>query len=158
MKILVISDTHENYTLAFHAIDMVSPVDAVIHLGDCSTDAEQLSHVLDIPLIRVAGNCDLSSDVPREIIWECEGKRLLLLHGDRYNVKSGLSRLEKRAAEVGVDAVLYGHTHIATISTLSGMLFVNPGTLIQSCVFKTFALVEVSPAGITARLYSLPCP
>jgi putative phosphoesterase len=158
MKILVISDTHENYPLAMRAIDLASPVDAVIHLGDCSCDADQLKLVLDIPLIRVAGNCDFDSEIPREIVWECEGKRILLLHGDRYGVKSGLARLEKHAADVGVDAVLFGHTHLAAVTSLSGILFVNPGSLTKSCVNKSFAIVEVSPSGITARLQDIPCP
>jgi putative phosphoesterase len=156
MKILVMSDTHENYPLALCAIEMAWPVDAVIHLGDCITDADQLSHVLAVPLMRVAGNCDFNADAPREFVWECEGKRLLLLHGDRFGVKSGLGRLEKYAAEVGVDAVLYGHTHVATVTTLSGMLFINPGTLLKTSAFKSFAIVEVNPNGVSAHLQDLP--
>lgn len=158
MKILVMSDTHENYPLAMAAVDLASPIDAVIHLGDCCSDADQLSLVLDVPLIRVAGNCDFDSEVPREIVWECEGKRILLLHGDRYGVKTGLSKLEKHAAEIGVDAVLFGHTHLAAVISLSGMLFVNPGTLTKSCANKSFAIVEVSSNGVTARLQNIPSP
>lgn len=152
MKILVISDTHENWPLTLRVLDMSSPVDAVIHLGDGGTDADQLTDFLDVPLIRVAGNCDIDSDAPREYVWEFGGKRFLLLHGDRYGVKSGLARLEQHAAEVGVDAVLYGHTHVAAVTTLSGVLFVNPGTLIKSSVSKSFAILDVGPTGISARL------
>jgi len=156
MKILVISDTHENYPLALSAIGMAAPIDALIHLGDGKSDTDLLGQLLDVPFIRIVGNCDGDSDAPRELVWECEGNRLLLLHGDRYGVKNGLGRLERHAAEIGVDAVLYGHTHLAAVDTLSGILFVNPGTLMQSSVFKSFAIVEVSPAGVSARLHSLP--
>jgi putative phosphoesterase len=158
MKILAISDTHDNYPLALRAIDMASPIDAVVHLGDGSSDAEQISHVLDVPLIRVAGNCDFDSDAPREIVWECAGKRLLLLHGDRFGVKHGLGRLERYAVSAGVDAVLYGHTHLAKVTTLSGILFVNPGTLTKSCPNNTYAILEVGPAGLSASLRNIPCP
>ena len=158
MKILVMSDTHENCALAFRAIDMASPIDAVVHLGDFCKDAELLSHALDVPLIRVAGNCDFGSDAAREYVWEHAGKRLLLLHGDRYGVKSGLSRLEKHAVEIGVDAVLYGHTHCADVTTRSGILFINPGALSLASTNKTFAIVEIGPFGVSAILHEIPSP
>jgi len=156
MKILVLSDTHENHPLAAQVIDMATLIDAVIHLGDCCTDADLFSHELEVPLIRVAGNCDFISNVPREYVWECEGKRLLLLHGDHFGVKSGLGRLEKHAAEIGVDAVLFGHTHHATVTTLSGILFVNPGTLMKSSPNKSYATLDITPSTITANLHFIP--
>lgn len=155
MKVLVISDSHENSPLVFRAVDLAAPLDAVIHLGDGSADAELLGQALEVPLIRVAGNCDYESDAPRELVWECQGKRLLLLHGDRYGVKTGLERLERHAVQLGVDAVLFGHSHAATVVTRSGILFVNPGTLIRSSAAKSFAIVEISSDSITARLYPI---
>lgn len=155
MRILVISDSHGNHPLALRACNLAEPVDYVIHLGDGSDDIELLSWVPNLTLIRVAGNCDPRSDAPREMIWECEGKRLLLAHGDRYDVKSGLGRLERRGIESGADGVLFGHTHCATIVTLSGILFVNPGTLMSSDRQATFAILEITPDGISATLHDI---
>lgn len=155
MRILVISDTHGNYPLALRACDQAEPLHAVIHLGDGGNDADLLSLVLGSDPIRVAGNCDSGVAAPRELIWECEGKRLLLVHGDRYGVKSGLGRLEQRGIEAGVDVVLFGHTHCATITTLSGILFVNPGTLMRSVFQTTFAILEISPDNITAHIHNI---
>lgn len=155
MKMLVISDTHGNYPLAMRACDLAEPIDAVIHLGDGIADAEMLAHVVDIPVIRVAGNCDLGSNAPREMICEWQGKRLLLTHGDRYGVKNGLARLEQLGIESKVDAVLFGHTHQATITHLSGMLFVNPGTLISSTGYATFSILEITADNISASLHSI---
>ena len=155
MRILVISDTHGNYPLALQACDLAEPVDTVVHLGDGGEDAGLISHCLGIHLIRVAGNCDHRSAGPREMLWECEGKRLLLVHGDRYGVKNGLGRLEQRGIEAGADIVLFGHTHCATIVTLSGILFVNPGTLMRSDRQTTFAILEITPAGVTAHLHDI---
>jgi uncharacterized protein len=152
MKILVTSDTHGNYPLLFRACEMVSPFDAVIHLGDGEDDANLIAHVLGIEVISVAGNCDLGSNAPREKIWECKGQRLLLTHGDRYGVKNGIHKLEQRGVEVGAHAVLYGHSHLAAITTLSRILLVNPGTLIKTASQQTVAILEVKTTGVTALL------
>jgi len=86
------------------------------------------------------------------LLLECEGKKLLLVHGDAFGVKSGMGLLEKRAREAGAHAVLFGHTHRAIVTTLSGILAVNPGTLMRSAQHKSFAILEITPAGISARL------
>lgn len=155
MKTLVISDTHGNSTLAFKAHMLSEPVDAVLHLGDGSKDADLMREVLDIPVINVAGNCDICSNIPRELLWECEGKLILLSHGDAYGVKSGLSRLEQRAREVGADAVLFGHSHLALNEMRSGLLVLNPGTLTFAAQHRTFAVMDISSDNITASLYGI---
>jgi putative phosphoesterase len=155
MRILVISDTHGNYPLALKAGDMAEPFDCLIHLGDGGNDAALLEDALEVEVVRVAGNCDVGSNAPRELLWECEGKKLLLVHGDAYGVKSGLTGLEKRAREAGADAVLFGHTHRATVTTLSGILAVNPGTLMRTSHHTTFAILEITPQGITASLHDI---
>ena len=155
MRILVISDSHGNFPRAIKASDLAETFDALFHLGDAGEDAELLSHALDVPVVHVAGNCDIGSASPRELLLECEGKKLLLVHGDAYGVKSGLERLEKRARELGADAMLFGHTHRATITTLSGILVVNPGTLMRNAPHASFAVLEITPAGIAAQLYDI---
>jgi putative phosphoesterase len=155
MRILVISDSHGNTPLALQACEIAGTFDALFHLGDGGEDAEVLAHALEIEVFHVAGNCDHGSSSPRELILECEGKRLLLMHGDACGVKNGLGMLEKRAREAEVDAVLFGHTHRATVTTLSGILAVNPGTLIRTAQQKSFAILEITPAGISARLFDI---
>jgi putative phosphoesterase len=155
MRILVMSDSHGNFPLVQQACTMAMPFDLVIHLGDGGDDAELLSHVLDVDVIHVAGNCDLGSVSPRELLWECEGKRLLLVHGDAYRVKSGLDRLVRRAIETDAHAVLFGHTHCATVITQSDILFINPGTLMHPSHHATFALLEITSTAISAELIEI---
>lgn len=155
MRILVISDSHGNAAMALQACDMAGDIDALFHLGDGGEDAEILAHALDVRVIHVAGNCDHGSASPRELLIECEGKKLLLMHGDACGVKSGTGMLEKRAKEAGADAVLFGHTHRATVTDLSGILAVNPGTLMRTAQQKSFAILEITPAGIAAQLYDI---
>jgi uncharacterized protein len=155
MKVLVISDTHGSSKRAFNAHSLSEPVDAIIHLGDGAADADLLREALDVPVINVAGNCDPGSKAPRERLLECEGKRILLTHGDAYQVKSGLARLRQRAEEVGVDAVLFGHTHLGIQENHAGLLLVNPGTLSNAAQHRTFAVLIISPEGITSRHYDI---
>ena len=155
MKVLVISDTHGSTNHAFTAHTRSEPVDMIIHLGDGSTDADLLREALDLPVINVAGNCDPGSNAPRELLWECEGKRILLTHGDAYQVKSGLARLRKRAQEIGADAVLFGHTHQGVFENHAGLLLVNPGTLSNAGHHRSYAVLIITPEGITSRHYDI---
>lgn len=155
MKILVISDTHGNVNRAFIAHSRCENVDVLIHLGDGCVDANLLREVLEIPVINVAGNCDPGCSAPRERVWECEGKRILLTHGDAYQVKSGLDRLRQRAQEVGVDAAFFGHTHQSLLENNSGLLLLNPGTLANYGQHCSYAVVDISPEGIDCRHYDI---
>jgi len=156
MKILVVSDTHGNFSPALQAHSLTEPVDAVIHLGDGIEDANLLRSLIDIDVITVAGNCDHDVTVPREMVWECEGKRVFLVHGDAYGVKGGLEKLKQRAGEVHADVVLFGHSHRPTCITTSGILFLNPGTLTRTSLTKTFATLEILEDCIKARLHDIP--
>ena len=155
MKVLVISDTHGDVNYAFTAHTLSEPVDVIIHLGDGSADAELLRETLDVPVINIAGNCDPCSNAPRERVWECEGKRILLTHGDAYQVKCGLVRLRQRAEEIGADAVLFGHTHHGVLEHHDGLLLINPGTLSKHGQLRSFAVLFITPDGITARHFEI---
>lgn len=155
MKVLVMSDTHGNTHGAFAAHTFSEPVDAVIHLGDGSADADMLRAALDIPVVSVAGNCDHDSNAPRELVWECEGKRIMLTHGDAYQVKSGLAILRQRAQEIGVDAVLFGHTHQSRYEKDSDLLLVNPGTLSKASRHRSYAVLEITRDGIISRHHDI---
>lgn len=155
MKLLVVSDTHGNYTHTLQAHSLIDKVDVILHLGDGSSDADLIRELLGIRVINVAGNCDIGSSAPRELVWECEGKRILLTHGDAYGVKAGLERLKRRAMEVRADLVLFGHSHLATHEHHSDILFLNPGTMMNQPLHKSYAVLEVTPDGISANLHTI---
>lgn len=155
MRVLVISDTHGDVNRALSAHTLSEPVGAVIHLGDGCAEADLLRNALDVPMINVAGNCDLGAHAPRELVWECEGKQILLTHGDAYQVKSGLARLRQRAEELGVDAVLFGHTHQAVFEKHSSLLLVNPGTLANYGKHRSYAVLNILPESITVQHYDI---
>ncbi len=151
---LVISDTHGDIFTAKDLIKMYPQINGIIHLGDFYKDAVILkTRFPDIEYFMVPGNCDFVFDTPTDVVIEVEGKRILITHGHRYDVKSSIGRLEAKAVTERVDAVLFGHTHIPYIEVRSQILFVNPGSLSHSrgSGAKTYVLLEVSSKGIEAR-------
>lgn len=154
MKLLVISDSHGNFDRAFKAHQLAGRVDHVIHLGDGAEDARLLEEVLEVPVYRVAGNCDYDPTLPPELTLEFGGCRFLLIHGNRQMVKSGLARLIGRGVEVGANVVLYGHTHLAGVASAQGMLLVNPGTL-KAGFQGSYAIVTVEDAKAGAEIFRL---
>lgn len=154
MRLLVISDSHGNYAHAFRAHELAGPVDHILHLGDGSEDARLLEEVLEVPVHRVAGNCDLDRQVPTELTLELGGCRILMTHGYRQQVKSGLQQLIGKGVEVGAKVVLYGHTHLPAVQSAQGMLLVNPGPLKEG-VPGSYAIVTLEGAKASAEIFSI---
>lgn len=132
MKILVLSDSHSYLRFMFQAVDAVLP-DAIIHLGDYYDDGETLHEEYpEIPFYQVPGNCDCyrcNPGIPQIRVEEIFGVRFYLTHGHRHDVKRTTLRLIQDARDCGVQAVLYGHTHVEDCrQEADGLWVLNPGT------------------------------
>lgn len=131
MKILVLSDSHSGISIMRRCIESIKP-DAIVHLGDYYDDAETMAEEFPrVPMYQVPGNCDRYRCPPfaKEIlITPVCGVRLYMTHGHRHQVKSTTNLLIRDAREAQVDAVLYGHTHIADCRYEDGLWILNPGT------------------------------
>lgn len=156
MKIVVLSDTHGNQTLAAHALDLAGHADHIIHLGDETDDATFLEALSGKTVTKVLGNCDHLAGTPRETMLVLDEKKFLLTHGDLYGVKAGLDKLTQRAAAEKADVVLYGHTHIHSVLTIDGVLYVNPGCLKKGCSEPSFALLSLENGILSADIVPLP--
>jgi len=115
MNILVVSDSHGRTSKIIEAFEaQIKKPDAVIFLGDGLRDLSYCNFG-DIPIYAVSGNCDffgfIENNYPDEIVTCIGGKRFLITHGHKYNVKSGLGALISSAVKLDVDIVLFGHTH-----------------------------------------------
>lgn len=154
MRLLVISDSHGNYAHVFKAHQLAGPVDHILHLGDGSDDARLLEEVLEVPVHRVAGNCDLDRRLPSELTLEFGSCRVFMTHGNRQQVKSGLRQLIGKGVEVGARVVLYGHTHLPSVESAEGMLLVNPGPLKEGAQ-GSFAIVTLNGAAARAEIFPL---
>ena len=121
--VLVLSDTHRNFSALEKLLPKMLENDYVFHLGDYQADILQYRELGD-KVYSVLGNCDGGGD---DLVLEIEKVKILLTHGDRYGVKSSLYKLLLRAKEVGANVVFYGHTHVASVEKIDGITFVNPG-------------------------------
>ncbi len=149
-RIAVVSDSHGGtlHLERFVEFCREEGIDRVFHLGDVVEDAKWLRKRLDVPLTLVAGNCDYLSHEAREARETVEGKRLLLVHGDRYGVRCGGDRLSYYAEEQMMDAALYGHTHRSFAGYVGKVLLINPGALKDG----SLCVLEVSPGDMIPRI------
>ena len=145
MKLLVLSDSHSSLRFMRLCMDKVKP-DGVIHLGDSYDDGEVLKEEYPNVLFRqVPGNCDRFRCPPyvQEILIDrIFGVDFYLTHGHRHGVKMDLALLLRDAKAAGVQAVLYGHTHMPTYTLVQGMHIVNPGSAGQGRN-RTWAKIEL---------------
>lgn len=128
-KILVFSDTHGRYDSCIRTIKNAANVNLILHAGDCTDDAENLSYIFpDIPLEFVRGNNDFFSWERDEKLLHVCGKKIFLTHGHIYNVKHDLYALAKKAKEQGADISVFGHTHNPFMGEIFGISLLNPGS------------------------------
>ncbi len=158
LRLGVISDTHgvsPAIDLALHAI---GEVDAYLHLGDVTSDAERISKVTCKTVHAVRGNCDAASAVPLELVLELEGMKLLLMHGHRYEVDAySTYAARQRAIELGCGALIYGHTHIPQLVQRDGIIVINPGSPARprGGAKRSCAVIELESGTLRCKLLPL---
>ncbi len=147
MKIGVVSDTHVSRIdqLPPKLVDALKEVDLIVHLGDY-TGKELLDGLRELGDFRgVFGNMDTSSvraELPEKEVVDVNGKRLGLIHG--WGAPWGIHKKIKDSFK-GVDAVLYGHTHMAKNELVEGILFFNPGSATGKfpALRKTYGILAI---------------
>jgi putative phosphoesterase len=142
MKLGVVSDTHG--LLRPEVLPKLEGVDSILHLGDVG-DPAILDTLREIaPVTAVRGNIDTEgrcSRLPETEVLLIEGGYIYLLHN--------IETLHLDPAAAKFSAVVYGHSHKASISHHKGVLYFNPG----SCGPRRFNLavtmgyLHVSPDG-----------
>ena len=164
LSFLIISDSHSREDNVSEVFKKYSHMfDAAIFLGDGLRDLDVIDgRAYGMPIYCVRGNCDgffgAYTDVPTELTLNFFGKRLLLTHGHRFDVKYGLSTLASYAALNGYDAVLFGHTHepeevLVTAKDADGndktVALFNPGSIGGSYAMRgTFGTLTLSEQGM----------
>lgn len=129
MLVAVISDTHRMGKYINLAKELIKDADILIHLGDNIEDVELLEQGFKGEVYAVAGNCDYSVKYPKETIIEVNGRKIFFTHGDLYRVKSSINNIYYRGKELGVDIVLFGHTHQHLIEEEGDLILMNPGSI-----------------------------
>lgn len=156
MKCVVLSDSHGNWKYMYQAVEREEP-DQILHLGDVVRDVPCLREAFPhIPIAQVLGNCDLysGSDLPEERELTLEGKRIWLLHGHTYGVKSGTGLVRGEARSRGADVVCFGHTHRPLCERDGSLWLLNPGTC-QGAPAASYGVIEVENGVLTCRVERL---
>ena len=148
MTLLILSDSHGRPDRIDEALRRVKP-DGLLFAGDGLRDLTYRE--IPCPFWAVAGNCDWIStpliinggllEPETEELVTLEGIRILLIHGHKYGVKSGLGQAVARAVQRDADVLVFGHTHIplelrlspdsgrADFSVTKPLTVFNPGSL-----------------------------
>ena len=133
VRLGLVSDSHESRHQLERYLEKCNQeqYDAVLHMGDFASDARWLRRRLSVPVISVAGNCDLYSDDPRTATVEFEGHRLLLVHGHLQNVKLGLERLSYFAADISDSASVRAMAYFVRERTNALDLLINNAGILR---------------------------
>lgn len=154
MKIIVLSDSHGSLHNVERILGAVGDADFVLFCGDGLSDIESAEYLYPKPVYAaVAGNCDRNPSADGEKLLELAGLRILLTHGHAYDVKRTLSRLHRRAVELGAGLVFFGHTHKPIDLSIDGVRLVNPGSC--STLAQYAELTVENAALLSVRLISL---
>ena len=148
---IVVSDTHRNFSALEKLLPKMLENDYVFHLGDNDGDILSYRKELGDKIYSVKGNCDGGG---ADQIIEIEGVKILLTHGDKYNVKSSLYNLFLRAKELGVSVVFYGHTHVADIIKQEGITLINPGCM-TTYGLKSYCYAVFHQGKLTAKIVDI---
>ncbi len=165
MKIMVISDTHEDLAAIAGVLDFLKTekIDRIIHLGDYYDDADLIERQ-GYDLVKVPGTWDTcyypSPEVSNRKFIEIGGWKLFLSHTpeSHYNDRADDIKPETIIHRGDADIFLYGHTHRAEIKRKNGMVFINPGHMSsdenRGCPL-TYALLEIGTDEMTASIMQL---
>ena len=154
-RILIFSDTHGYTDPCIEIINNSPKPYAIIHAGDYTRDAEDLSYIYpDIPLYYVKGNNDMLSRAPSDITIMAEGAKIFVTHGHEQRVKyePTLTTLKARAARVNPSLVIFGHTHSPYTEYWGSAVILNPGSVRYS---KTYAVAEIDKGKVTTKILDI---
>lgn len=149
MKIVVVSDSHGRDERLDEILLKESDADCFIHCGDIETpeDAYPMFHI-------VKGNNDFFYTYPQRLILPLAGHRAMVVHGDRFPYMRRLERMVEAAKQERCDIVCFGHTHVAMMEQMDGVLLLNPGSLWRARDGRgpSYAIMQIEGDAIQADI------
>jgi putative phosphoesterase len=121
MRIGVISDTHG--LLRPEALTALHGVEYILHAGDVGDIAVLDALQTIAPVTAIRGNVDVSGPcarLPSTDFVELAGKTFYLIHS--------VHDLDINPVVADVAVVVSGHSHKASVETLDGVMYFNPGS------------------------------
>ena len=156
MRIAVAGDSHGKIERVARSIQKAKP-DYLFFTGDHYSDGKKLARWLDVDWVGVMGNCDYGQKGEQERQVTLAGRTFYLIHGHQYGVKRNLNSLFYRGQELGVDLVLFGHTHVPLCEKITETWFINPGSASYPRFGGngSYALIDLDENNVTPRIIEL---
>ena len=178
MKILVISDTHlksgslnaDDFSFFSELLQQkIKEADMIIHAGDFESEEGYRLFEKTNKLRAVHGNCDdafLQQLLPKKLIFEQNGFKFGVTHIAGISLNDNTARWYI-LKEMGVDILIYGHTHTPMIEEYKNTFLICPGSPtkprmsepsvveieLDDTQTKTIKAVKIIPVGAVACGY-----
>lgn len=148
MKIVIVSDTHNNWENFKKAIDWAKKekISLILHCGDISSQEtiDNAVKLFDGEVKFVKGNADHGLDLPEKIDLEFDGERITFCHFP--------SEAKKMAQSGNYDIVFYGHTHRPWDEKIGDTHMINPGELAGQFYKPTFAVYDTTTGQLELKI------
>jgi len=153
----VLADTHGRTELVCRELKKWK-LDHLLFAGDYYNDGQRIARALNTNCWAVKGNCDIPAGAgSNEEIVAILDKKFYLVHGHQFGVKQSINRLYYRAQELGVDVVVYGHTHTPHLEYTGDLWMINPGSPTRPRLNSkgSYVLIEMDTGVFEPRLMSI---
>jgi putative phosphoesterase len=149
-RIGIISDTQG--LLRPEAERRLAGVDHIVHGGDIG-NPDIIAALRQIaPVTAIKGNVDTgdwANEYPDTQFVQLCGRSIFVLHD--------LKTLRIDPVALGIEVVVFGHSHVPKIDTVGGVLYLNPGSAGRRR-FRlpiTLATLDVTPEGLRPTIHDL---
>ena len=158
MRVIVFSDTHDNYRAVKEVFRRNEDAPVFIFLGDGERDIERMRKAYpDKKILTVAGNIDYTSSSPDHDVFTAGDVKIFFTHGHNWGVKYSVERVFYKAKEIGAQVALFAHTHTRFYEYYDGVHILNPGSaaLPRDGKGPCYAFVDITPGGIMCSFVEL---
>ena len=157
MRIVVFSDSHNDFDVLCRAVRAQPQADMFLHLGDGQDEFDELREKFpDKRMMFVRGNCDWGSRAESEAVVTLGDRKIFLTHGHMYDVKRGTEKLRSKAKALGVDVACFGHTHNAATWRVDGVYMLNPGSIaFPRGTPPTYGVIDIADGEIAISIEEL---
>lgn len=154
MRVIVVSDTHQDLSSLMELVKRHQSADLFIHLGDGLAELQEVQQEFpDMRFLSVSGNCDRLANSSLAGCLSLDQAKIFYTHGHMYDVKYSLDKLFYAAMEMQANVVLFGHTHIPLADYKHSMHIMNPGSLGMPRGLKpSYGILDITGAGIVCHI------
>ncbi|NLW70399.1 MAG: metallophosphoesterase [Eubacteriaceae bacterium] len=159
MKLIVLSDSHDNYEAVYDIVTRNSEkAESFIHLGD-GVNLRVMEHYSNIKYNYVVGNHDgpaYQSSHYASVVLTFGSRRIFMTHGDKCDVKLDLLQLVYEGKAERADIILFGHTHKSLLEIREGITLLNPGAVAypRNCA-ASYAVIDINGEECYIKIVSL---